>query len=175
MTSHNDSGRGGSTRPQPPPQQPPPTAEESYEEMSERPGLEKFVYKGNSVTLSPRFENWLELFDLAVLLNGGTKRKDDYNTIRAMLTAHLKPNRVVFKEVATRKNLEKPRRGVGHIAEDDGESVNVMRHNQHYNGPPQQRRHDDSNRRQSQPAQVSQRPASQPNQQTCGNCGRPRH
>jgi hypothetical protein len=67
--------------------------------MSEKTSLEKFVYKGNSVTLSPRFENWLELFDLAVLLNGGTKRKDDYNTIRAMLTAHLKPNRVVFTEV----------------------------------------------------------------------------
>jgi hypothetical protein len=38
--------------------------------MSERPGLETLVYKGNPATLGPRFENWLELFDLAVFLNG---------------------------------------------------------------------------------------------------------
>jgi hypothetical protein len=50
--------------------QPPPTAEKSSEEMSERPGLETLVYKGNPATLGPRFENWLELFDLAVYLNG---------------------------------------------------------------------------------------------------------
>ena len=250
--------------------------------MSEKTSLEKFVYKGNPATLGQRFENWLELFDLAVLLNGvkdgqrkgylllnigeelltiyRAKRKDeneDYETIRTMLSAHLKPNRVVFTEVmvfrrakrfegesatefATRlrglakycefkdidteilqqfivgidrpeverkcvitenlslvkaieiatslenldanvKGLHAPtekemtRRGVGHIAEDDGESINAMGHNQRHNGPPQQRRHDDGNRRQSQPAQESQRPANQPNQQTCGNCGRPRH
>ena len=50
--------------------QPPPTAEKSSEEMSERPGLETLVYKGNPATLGPRFENGLELFDLAVFLNG---------------------------------------------------------------------------------------------------------
>jgi hypothetical protein len=58
---------------------------------------------------------------------------------------------------------ELTRRGVGHIAEEDGESVNAMGHNQRHNGPPQQRRYDDTNRRQSQAAQASQRPASQPN------------
>jgi hypothetical protein len=92
--------------------------------MSEKTSLEKFVYKGNPATLGQRYENWLELFDLAVLLNGvkdgqrkgylllnigeelltiyRAKRKDeneDYETIRTMLSAHLKPNRVVFTEV----------------------------------------------------------------------------
>ena len=77
--------------------------------MSEKTSLEKFLYKGNPATLGQRFENWLELFDLAVLLNGvkdgqmkgyllfkigeelltiyRAKRKDenvDYDTIRAM-------------------------------------------------------------------------------------------
>ena len=36
---------------------------------------------------------------------------------------------------------EMTRRGVGHIAEEDGESVNAMGHNQRHNGPPQQHRY----------------------------------
>jgi hypothetical protein len=250
--------------------------------MSEKTSLEKFIYKGNQATLGQRFENWLELFDLAVSLNGvkeeqqkgylllnigeelleiyRSKRKDandDYRTIREMLSAHLKPHRVVFTEVmvfrrakrfegesasefATRlrglakycefkeidaeilqqfvagidrpeverkcvtaenltlakaieiatslenldanvKGLHAPtekemtRRGVGHITEEDCESVNAMRHNQRHSNPPQQRRQDDNNRRPSQSTQASHRPASQPSQQACGNCGRERH
>ena len=38
--------------------------------MSEKTSLEKFIYKVNQATLGQRFENWLELFDLAVSLNG---------------------------------------------------------------------------------------------------------
>ena len=211
--------------------------------MSEKTSLEKFIYKGNQATLGQRFENWLELFDLAVSLNGvkeeqqkgylllnigeelleiyRSKRKDandDYRTIREMLFAHFKPHRVVFTEVmvfrrakrfegesasefATRlrglakycefkeidaeilqqfvagidrpeverkcvtaenltlakaieiatslenldanvKGLHAPtekemtRRGVGHITEEDCESVNAMRHNQRHETQP---------------------------------------
>ena len=38
--------------------------------MSEKIALHKFIYRGNAATLGQRFEDWLELFDLASEANG---------------------------------------------------------------------------------------------------------
>ena len=108
------------------PDNPPPLPDtKSEEDMSERTKLEKFVYGRNQSTLGQRFEDWLELFDMAIGLNGikeeqlkaylllnigdelldiyRSKKKpnnaDTYKEVRDMLIAHLKPKTVVFTEV----------------------------------------------------------------------------
>lgn len=88
--------------------------------MTEKATLTKFVYGRNQSTLGQRFEDWLELFDLALGINGikeehhkayfllnigeelldiyRSKKKSDstdtYKEVREMLTAHLKPETV---------------------------------------------------------------------------------
>ena len=92
--------------------------------MSKQISIKPFVYRGNPATLGQRFEEWLEMFDMAakvdavkaentkeyLLLNIGeelmgvvrAKRKgltDSYEDTRKMLTEHVKPQVVQFTEV----------------------------------------------------------------------------
>ena len=87
--------------------------------------MPKFIYGRNPATLGQRFLEWLELFDLAMAINGSkddhkkghlilnmgdelqtvyrSKKKEDnsdtYAEVRKMLEDHLKPKTVVFTEV----------------------------------------------------------------------------
>ena len=99
-------------------------AEQDDEEMSKQISVKPFIYRGNQATLGQRFEEWLEMFDMAVkvdaikpenmkaylLLNIGyelmaivrAKRKgldENYEDTRKLLTDHLKPQVVQFTEV----------------------------------------------------------------------------
>ena len=92
--------------------------------MSKQISVKPFIYRGNQATLGQRFEEWLEMFDMAVkvdaikpenmkaylLLNIGdelmaivrAKRKgldENYEDTRKLLTDHLKPQVVQFTEV----------------------------------------------------------------------------
>ena len=111
--------------------------------MTEKATLTKFVYGRNQSTLGQRFEDWLELFDLALGINGikeehhkayfllnigeelldiyRSKKKSDstdtYKEVRQMLTAHLKPKTVVFTEVMVfRRAMREPGESISEFA-----------------------------------------------------------
>lgn len=92
--------------------------------MSKQVSVKPFIYRGNPATLGQRFEEWLEMLDMAVkvdavkpknmmaylLLNIGdelmavirAKRNgldESYEDSRKLLTDHLKPQVVKFTEV----------------------------------------------------------------------------
>ena len=110
---------------QTPTTQTPATPEPKREDMTEKTPVPKFIYGRNPATLGQRFLEWLELFDLAMAINGSkddhkkghlilnmgdelqtvyrSKKKEDnsdtYAEVRKMLEDHLKPKTVVFTEV----------------------------------------------------------------------------
>ena len=118
---------------------PPINTQAEKREMADQVTIHPFVYRGNASTLGQRFEEWLELFDLAnsilgykdeklkaffILKLGDELRaiyranknpsKDSYTEIRTMLTTHLKPKTVLFTEVMVFRRAQR----------QEGESAN---------------------------------------------------
>ena len=98
---------------------------ENARAMGDRANLKPFEYRGSASTLGLRFEQYLELFDMALVVNkitkdeekkaylllnigeqlyqvyAATKKGDEsYTAIREMLQKHLRSKTVVFTEVS---------------------------------------------------------------------------